>query len=212
MVSTYTTTGKELRFNKSYLYVLAVFIAFSYSTSSLAEHETVESSQHPDPEIRAALIKTVNESESFLDRFDAEVWLVDMSARMSRYMTNAEERLEFLKLVHMEASRADLSPELVLSVIHVESLFDRFAISRTGAQGFMQIMPFWKKEIGRTGDNLMRTDTNLRYGCTILKHYLDREKGNLMRALARYNGSIGKMWYPERVMKAWKKYWFVNHI
>ncbi len=167
--------------------------------------------QDIDPELRAALTRTVNESLSFSDRFDAEVWLVDMSGRMEKYIKDTEERLEFLKLVHLEATRAELSPELVLAVIHVESLFDRFAISRVGAQGYMQIMPFWKNEIGRPDDNLMRTEINLRYGCTILKHYLDREKGNLIRALARYNGSLGKTWYPERVMTAWKRYWFVNH-
>ncbi|WP_020409406.1 lytic transglycosylase domain-containing protein [Hahella ganghwensis] len=167
--------------------------------------------QQPDPELRKTLIKTVNETESFVDRFDAEVWLVDMSTRMERYIKDPKDRLEFLKLVHLEASRADLSPELVLSVIHVESLFNRFAISRVGAQGFMQVMPFWKEEIGRPGDNLMSTSTNLRYGCTILKHYLDREKGNLIRALARYNGSLGKTWYPEKVMNAWERYWFVKY-
>ncbi len=167
--------------------------------------------QQPDPEVREALMKTVNETESFVDRFDAEVWLVDMSARMERYIKNPKIRLEFLKLVHMEATRADLSPELVLSVIHVESLFNRFAISSVGAQGFMQVMPFWKEEIGRPDDNLMNTSTNLRYGCTILKHYLDKEKGNLLRALARYNGSLGKTWYPEKVMNAWERYWFVKY-
>ena len=163
------------------------------------------------PEIRAALLKTVNESKSFSDRFEAEVWLVDISGRLSRYIKNTEERLEFLKLVHLEATKAGLSPEIVLAVIHVESLFKRFAISRVGAQGFMQVMPFWKDEIGRPDENLMQTETNLRYGCTILKYYLNKEKGNLPRALARYNGSTGKLWYPERVMDAWKKYWFVNY-
>jgi len=177
-----------------------------------ASTPAVDNIKSSDPAIRAALLKTVNESESFSDRFDAEVWLVDMSSRMGRYIVNTEQRLEFLKLVHLEATRANISPELVLSVIHVESLFDRFAISRAGAQGFMQIMPFWKNEIGRPADNLMRTQTNLRYGCTILKHYLDRENGNLTKALARYNGSYGKTWYAERVMEAWKKYWHVRHI
>ncbi|OZG71275.1 hypothetical protein BTA51_21755 [Hahella sp. CCB-MM4] len=167
--------------------------------------------QQPDPEVREALMKTVNESESFVDRFDAEVWLVDMSARMERYIKDPKIRLNFLKMVHMEATRADLSPELVLSVIHVESLFNRYAISSVGAQGFMQIMPFWKEEIGRPDDNLMNTGTNLRYGCTILKHYLNKEKGNLLRALARYNGSLGKTWYPEKVMNAWERYWFVKY-
>ena len=169
-------------------------------------------SKEVDSELRAALKRTVNESSSFEDRFDAEVWLVDMSSRMSRYIKDPNKRLNFLKKVHSEATKAGVSPELVISVIHIESGFDRFAISRVGAQGLMQVMPFWKNEIGRPSDNLTIVDTNLRYGCTILKHYIDREKGNLIRALARYNGSLGKTWYPEKVLGVWEKYWFVNSI
>jgi len=177
---------------------------------SISSSPTAANLDH-DPELRATLMQTVNEAESFVDRFDAEVWLVDMSSRMTKYIDDPQTRLQFLKLVHLEAKRVDLSPELVLSVIYIESRFDRYAISRVGAQGLMQVMPFWKSEIGRTEDNLTNTRTNLRYGCTILKHYLDKEKGNLMRALARYNGSLGKTWYPEKVMNAWERYWFVQH-
>lgn len=166
----------------------------------------------PDAELRAVLMKTVNEASSFSDRFDAEVWLVDMSARLKRYIKDPEQRLELLKRVHAEAKRAGIEPELVISVIHVESAFDRFAISRVGAQGLMQVMPFWKKEIGRPKDNLTKIETNLRYGCTILKHYIDKEKGDLIRALARYNGSLGKTRYPEKVLKFWEDYWFVKHV
>ncbi|MAD46660.1 MAG: hypothetical protein CMI02_16065 [Oceanospirillaceae bacterium] len=166
---------------------------------------------HPDPELLAALKSAVTSTDSFADEYDAQVWLVDMSARLQRHMPDNKERMDFLSLVHREASRAGLSPELVLSVIQVESAFDRFAISRVGARGYMQIMPFWKNEIGRDGDNLMHAETNLRYGCTILKHYLDREKGDWIRALARYNGSLGRTKYPEKVMMTWERYWFVNH-
>lgn len=164
-----------------------------------------------DPELRQALISAVNNTDSFEDRFDAEVWLVDMSTRLKRWMPEHEERIRFLTLVHSEATRAGLMPELVLALIQVESAFDRFALSYVGAQGYMQIMPFWKKEIGREDDNLMDTATNLRYGCTILKHYLDREKGEFIRGLARYNGSLGRTKYPEKVLNAWDKYWFVQY-
>ncbi len=164
-----------------------------------------------DPDLRKALMEAVNNTDSFADQYDAQVWLVDMSARLKRYMKDDRKRMEFLRLVHQEATRADLSPELVMSLIHVESAFDRFALSYVGAQGYMQIMPFWKKEIGRPDDNLMNTATNLRYGCTILKHYLKREKGDWIRALARYNGSLGRTKYPEKVMLFWEKYWFVNY-
>ena len=191
---------------------MAVALAFSMPGSLLlvpgAQASTAE---QPDEEMRRLLQQTIHEADSFKDRFDAEVWLVDMDARLSRYIKDPQERLQLLKLVHREASRVELQPELVLSVIHVESLFDRFAISSVGAQGMMQIMPFWKNEIGKPGDNLMDIRTNLRYGCTILKAYLKREQGNLIRALARYNGSTGKTWYPERVFDAWEKYWFVKH-
>ena len=168
-------------------------------------------SAEPDPGLLAELKAAVNSTDSFTDKYDAQVWLVDMSARMERHMPDAKKRMAFLTLVHREATRAGLSPELVLSVMQVESAFDRFAISRVGARGYMQIMPFWKNEIGRDDDNLMHAETNLRYGCTILKHYLDREKGDWIRALARYNGSLGRTKYPEKVMMTWERYWFVNY-
>lgn len=168
------------------------------------------SSQTPDPRVVALLKETVSQTGGFRDKFDAEVWLVDMSGRLARFVPNASQRLRILRMVHEEATRADLSPELVLAVIQVESLFHRFAISPVGAQGLMQVMPFWKREIGRPDDNLTRVRTNLRYGCTILKEYLREEDGSVMKALARYNGSAGQLWYPERVMDAWQKYWFVK--
>ena len=150
----------------------------------------------PDPELREVLRAAASESPSFTDRFHAEVWLTDMSRRLERQVRDAEERIEILTLVHMEASRVDLPPELILAVIDVESNFDRYAISVAGARGLMQIMPFWKEEIGRPGDNLLHTSTNLRYGCTILRFYYDKEKGDLRRALGRYNGSLGRRKYP----------------
>ncbi|MDX1693412.1 MAG: lytic transglycosylase domain-containing protein [Ketobacteraceae bacterium] len=183
---------------------------FALALSVLVTPAWAATVEKPDQEMRHLLKQTILEADSFKDRFDAEVWLVDMDARLKRYMKNPEERMYFLKLLHQEASRVELQPELVLSVIHVESLFDQYALSRVGAQGMMQVMPFWKKEIGEPSDNLMDIATNLRYGCTILKAYLKREKGNVIRALARYNGSLGKTWYPERVFNAWEKYWFVK--
>jgi soluble lytic murein transglycosylase-like protein len=161
----------------------------------------------PDPDLRAALIEAVETSDSFGHRFDAEVWLLDMSGRLQRFMPDDDDRLEFLRLVHAEAQRAKVSPELVLALIEVESLFDRFAISSAGALGFMQVMPFWLDELGRPDDNLFNPQTNLRYGCTILRHYLDRERDALIPALARYNGSYGKTWYAERVLKAFERRW-----
>ena len=162
----------------------------------------------PDPELREALREAANDTQSFTDRFDAEVWLTDMSGRLARQVQNPSERIEILKLVHLEATRADLPPELVLAVIEVESNFDRYAISVAGAIGLMQIMPFWLDEIGRPNDNLLHIDTNLRYGCTILRFYLDKEKGDLRRALGRYNGSLGKRKYPNKVIDKLSKKWY----
>lgn len=163
-----------------------------------------------DSSLREALIRAINASDSFTNRYVAEVWLMDMSQRLARWLPEPNERLELLRQVHYEATRAGLPPELVLAVIEVESAFNRWAISSAGAQGLMQIMPFWLKEIGRPDDNLFHVGTNLRYGCTILRHYLDRSKGNLTEALARYNGSYGRYDYPQRVYRALDRHWFAQ--
>ena len=165
-----------------------------------------------DPELRKLLLEAVNAADSFEHPYDAEVWLADMSDRLERYAPRAlpdrRERLAFLRLVHSEARRASLPPELVLSVIEIESKFDRFAVSKVGAQGYMQVMPFWLKELNRPYDNLFHASTNLRMGCTILKYYLDREKGDLIKGLARYNGSTGRAKYSHKVLGALSQRWF----
>jgi len=145
--------------------------------------------QPVDAELKDLLKKAANETDSFADRFDAVVWMSDMSKRLEKRIPDANFRVELLKAAHYEATRAGLQPELVLAVIHIESNFSPYAISSVGARGLMQVMPFWLKEIGRSEDNLFQLQTNLRYGCTILKHYLDKEKGNRTRALSRYNGT-----------------------
>lgn len=166
----------------------------------------------PDPGLRKVLLEAVSASSSFDDRFEAEVWLSDMSTRMHRFVPKAmpdlKERLDFLRLLHAEAARAGVHPELVLAVIEVESRFDRFAVSSAGAQGYMQVMPFWLVELNRPYDNLFKAPINLRLGCTILKFYLDREHGDMVKALARYNGSIGKPHYSWKVMDALTRRWF----
>ncbi|MEH6550234.1 MAG: lytic transglycosylase domain-containing protein [Pseudomonadales bacterium] len=163
-------------------------------------------------ELRSFLEHTIATASSFDDRFSAEVWLVDMDNRLSRFIKDPEERMTILKHVHREANQSQLQPDLVLALIEVESHFDRYAISRVGAQGLMQIMPFWKEEIGRSDDNLTNIETNVRYGCRILQFYLQKEKGNMSKALARYNGSVGKTWYSERVMDAWQARWLAGNL
>ena len=167
---------------------------------------TLSQSQEADPSLRDFLNSTINQAETFEDRFDAEVWLVDMSERLSRFVKDPEQRLELLRLVHHYATASDLPPELVLAVIEVESHFDSYAVSRVGAQGLMQVMPFWKNEIGRPQDNLTQVATNLRYGCRILQYYLDRNDNHLMKALAGYNGSK-KYVYSQKVQRAWREHW-----
>ena len=162
----------------------------------------------PDPELREVLRSAASDTTSFEDRFHAEVWLTDMSRRLERQVRDPEERIKILKLVHLEAKRAEIAPELVLAVIETESNFDHYAISVAGAIGLMQIMPFWLDEIGRPDDNLLHIHTNLRYGCTILKFYLDKEDGDLRRALGRYNGSLGKRKYPNKVIDKLTTKWF----
>ena len=175
---------------------------------SLILNPNITLAETVDPKLRQRLISAINQSSSFEDRFHAEVWLLDMSTRLKIRVNDTATRLSLLRSIHREASRVELPPELIIALIDIESRFDHFAISRSGAQGLMQIMPFWLNEIGHPEDNLMDVDTNLRLGCTILKYYMDMESGNIRRALARYNGSLGSWKYPDKVMKVLTKHWY----
>ena len=138
---------------------------------------------------------------------DAHRWLFEMSHRLAKRVPDREVRLQLLRTVQYEATRAGLDPQLVLGVIDVESKFRKYAVSASGARGYMQVMPFWTKLIGLPRDNLFHLRTNLRYGCGILRYYLDIEKGNYFRALGRYNGTLGQAKYPSLVLKAWRQHW-----
>ncbi|QRM18835.1 transglycosylase SLT domain-containing protein [Dechloromonas sp. TW-R-39-2] len=160
---------------------------------------------------QAALHKAVSDSRppgsSFRNPIDAADWLGEMSRRLEKRIPNREYRIDLLRSVHYEATRAGLDPQLVLGLMQVESGFRKYAVSSAGARGYMQVMPFWLKLLGRPEDSLFDLRTNLRYGCTILRHYLDIEKGDLYRALGRYNGSLGKPEYPNMVRAAWQNQW-----
>jgi len=195
----------KLGININVFIITLLSLLFSIATMSNAWSATTE---RPDAKLRSILNKAINEADSFNDRFDAEVWLLDMSNRLKRKIKDNGKRLELLKNIHYEATRVNLPPELILAVIDIESNFNRWAISVVGARGLMQIMPFWLNEIGKEGDNLFDIRTNLRFGCTILKHYVDREKGDLQRGLARYNGSLGSVKYPNKVFGRLQKRWF----
>lgn len=161
--------------------------------------------------VRAGLAASIADDapprHGFSDSTEAVEWLSEMSRRLDRRLPDFRVRLDFLKSVHYEATRAGLDPQMVLSLIQVESNFRKYAVSGAGARGYMQVMPFWIGLIGSRGDNLFNLRTNLRFGCVILKHYLDMEKGDLTRALARYNGSLGKPTYPNLVYRAMRTNW-----
>jgi len=171
------------------------------------------SGQDIDPNLVSALRQAVEEQSSFEDSIDALLWLSDMSERLKPIVPDPFYRVSLLKSIHAEATRAELPVSLVLAVIQVESAFDRFAVSKSGARGLMQVMPFWKKEIGHPGDDLFYPPTNLRYGCTILSYYLERFDHDLAPALAQYNGSLGMNTdYADRVLKAYQVHWQPDRV
>jgi soluble lytic murein transglycosylase-like protein len=143
----------------------------------------------------------------FTSEVEGQAWMTEMSARLKKRLPDQTYREEFLRTVHYEATRAGLDPQMVMGLIHVESGFKKYAVSSVGARGYMQVMPFWVRSIGAKDHNLFHLKLNLRYGCTILRHYIDIERGDLYRALGRYNGSLGKPQYPNLVLGAWRKHW-----
>ena len=143
----------------------------------------------------------------FRSASDGQRWLAEMEKRLEKRIPDRQQRLELLRAVQYEATRARLDPQLVLGIIEVESGFRKYAVSRAGARGYMQVMPFWINLIGQPGHNLFHLRTNLAYGCAILRHYLDLEKGDYFRALGRYNGSLGQAQYPNSVLAAWRGRW-----
>ena len=167
--------------------------------------------EHLSNSVKAMMQKTISDLGApklmFAKEAEGRAWLAEMSARLKKRLPDQTYREEFLRSVHYEATRAGLDPQMVLGLIHVESGFKKYAVSSVGARGYMQVMPFWVKSIGTPDQNLFHLKLNLRYGCTILRHYVDIERGDLYRALGRYNGSLGKPQYPNLVLGAWRKHW-----
>lgn len=143
----------------------------------------------------------------FANPKDGERWLADMSQRLGRFVPDEYARKRLLTNIQYETTRAGLDTQLILGLIEVESAFRQYAISDVGAKGLMQVMPFWQRYIGKADHNLFDIRTNLRYGCTILRHYNNVENGNMSRALARFNGSLGSSRYPNAVVGAWRNRW-----
>ncbi|KAA3634488.1 MAG: lytic transglycosylase domain-containing protein [Proteobacteria bacterium] len=149
-----------------------------------------------------ALYQSARDADSFATRDAAYGWLERMSRRLRYQISNPFYRCELLRLIHREATRSGIAPELVMGVIQIESSFDRYAVSDRGARGLMQLMPFWIKEIGHPTDDLFNPATNLRYGCRVLRNYLSRTNGELDRALGMYHGSVRTPHYANRVLDA----------
>jgi soluble lytic murein transglycosylase-like protein len=165
--------------------------------------------------VRASLHRAVSDYPAaklnFPTAAEGEAWLRDMAQRLATKMPDWPTRRDFLVTVQYEATRAGLDPQLVLGLIQHESNFRKFAVSPASARGYMQVMPFWVSLIGTPDQNLFHLRTNLRYGCTILRHYLDLENGDYYRALGRYNGSLGRAEYPNAVLANWKGNWSWNY-
>ena len=157
--------------------------------------------------LQRGLADTAVTRTAFSQAADEAAWLNEMSRRLAKRMPDASERMEFLTTLHWEASRAGVDPQLMLGLIQVESAFRKYAVSPVGARGYTQVMPFWVKAIGNPDHNLFQLRTNLRYGALILRHYIDIERGDLFRALGRFNGSLGRPEYPNLVVGAWKRHW-----
>ncbi len=163
-----------------------------------------------DPELRAVVQQAIQSAQCFGDQYDSAVWYTLMEPRLRGYLSDREERLAVLRTVYCETHRpgaTTLPPGLVLAVVDVESRFDRWAVSATGAVGLMQVMPFWPERLGMQRRELVGVEANIRMGCAILRHYLAAEHNDVRRALGRYNGSVSNRNYPDRVVTRWTRFW-----
>ncbi len=193
------------------IFALAICMASLAALPALAGNQQYEPlAASTQAGLRASIADQPAPRHGFSNSIAAVNWLTEMSRRLDRRMPRFEARLDFLRTIHYEATRAGLDPQLLLAIVQIESGFRKYAISSAGARGYMQVMPFWVGLIGRGEDNLFGLRTNLRYGCVILRHYLDIEKGDIFRALGRYNGSLGKAEYPNMVMAAMRTSWHWN--
>ena len=183
--------------------LLALAAALTFSAPALAD-------QQRDPELRAVVQGAIAEAECFEDKYDSQVWYTLMEPKLRRVVKDRADRLRILKAAYCEAHRPDaqrLPPGLIMAVIDVESRFERWAVSSAGAVGLMQVMPFWPEELGMRRHQLVEIESNMRMGCAILRHYLKRERNDVRKALARYNGSIGRREYPDLVIARWTRTW-----
>jgi soluble lytic murein transglycosylase-like protein len=165
--------------------------------------------QQRDPELGDVLARAIAQAECFTDQYDSAVWYTLMEPRLRPIVKEKDERLDILQQVYCETHRpgeARLPPGLVMALIAVESRFDRWAVSSAGAVGLMQVMPFWPERLGMRRYELVHVAPNIHMGCAILRYYLGYEHNDVRKALARYNGSIGKRNYPDLVLTQWTRW------
>ena len=187
-------------------YALAVLLALTVAFALPGE---ARADQQRDPELKQLLQKIIGSSDCFTDKYEAVVWYKSMEPRLAQFVPTHEARVEILDQVYCEAKRdptLELPPDLVLALMEVESRFDRWAVSSAGAVGLMQVMPFWPRQLG-VQNQLVKVAPNIRMGCEILRYYLRAEHHDWVRALARYNGSVGRNTYPALVMERWQRIW-----
>ncbi len=191
--------------------IIKCLVIFALAASAPFAYAGKQTQEMLSATVRANLSRAVSDQgvkkSAFESATEERLWLDTMGIRLLRQFPVKSERDDFLRTVHYEAKRAGLDPQMVLGLIQVESGFRKYAVSSASARGYMQVMPFWVKDIGTPDMSLFNLRTNLRFGCTIMRHYLDIENGNLFRALGRYNGSLGRPEYPNMVLAAWKRVW-----
>ncbi|HEY1284423.1 MAG TPA: lytic transglycosylase domain-containing protein [Steroidobacteraceae bacterium] len=165
--------------------------------------------QQKDPELRSTVERAIAQAECFTDHYESAVWYKMMEPRLRKLVQDHDERMEILKVVFCESQREGelrLPPGLVMGLIQVESRFDRWAVSRAGAVGLMQVMPFWPEQLGMKRHELTHIAPNIKMGCAILRFYLRKENNSVTRALARYNGSVGRRAYSDLVVNQWTRW------
>jgi soluble lytic murein transglycosylase-like protein len=180
---------------------LLLAVAWPATAATEAQHE---------PELRAIVQRAIESTQCFADKFDSAVWFKLMEPRLRNIVKDAAERIQILEIAYCEANRPNeqrLPPGLIMAVMDIESRFDRWAVSSAGAVGLMQVMPFWPAELGMKRHQLTQVEANMRMGCAILRFYMKREKNDVRKALARYNGSVGRRKYPDLVVQRWTTRW-----
>ena len=204
-MATFVPASRILR-----LSLVRIFIAVLLTLAPTAARAGAQIEEALAANVQNSLHRSVSDYPAphlvFATDVEGLAWLADMSSRLAAKIPDWPTRRDFLVTVQYEAARAGLDPQLVLGLIQQESNFRKYAVSSAGARGYMQVMPFWLREIGTAEHDLFTLRTNLRYGCTILRYYLDLENGDLYRALGRYNGSLGRAEYPSAVLASMQRW------